>query len=42
VRQQAEAAGLRFARIESLNTSLAAVVTSRISDLDPVEVRLSG
>jgi ferrochelatase len=47
-RQQAEAAGLRFTRIESLNTSpgfidaLAAVVTSRISDLDPVEDRLSG
>jgi protoporphyrin/coproporphyrin ferrochelatase len=47
-RQQAEAAGLRFVRIESLNTSprfidaLAAVVASRTSDLNPVPSRLSG
>ena len=45
-RQQAEAAGLRFARIESLNTAprfidaLAAIVTSRLSDLQLVEERL--
>ena len=47
-RQQAEAAGLRFARIESLNTTprfidaLAAVVTSRLSDLQAVGKRVSG
>lgn len=47
-RQQAEAAGLRFARIESLNTTprfidaLAAVVTRRKPDLDPVGEALPG
>jgi len=47
-RQQAEAAGLRFARIESLNASsrfidaLAAVATSHTFNLHPVEELLRG